>query len=114
MAMEPNEIFELIVSADEKLKYATAAQSDARRRRQARGPAHAGARRRRGIGNDALVQQAELRFKDPGEWSRSPAGRAPRPPGCRSRASTETWTSPPARGAGRGRSVRRRCTARRG
>ena len=42
--MEPNEIFELIVSADEKLKYATAAQSDARRR-QAR-TVDAGARRR--------------------------------------------------------------------
>ena len=66
MAMEPNEIFELIVSADEKLKYATAAQSDARRRqaRELLTQARDAARR---IGNDALVQQAELRLKDLGE-----------------------------------------------
>ena len=29
--MEPNEIFELIVKADEKLKYATAGKQDVRR-----------------------------------------------------------------------------------
>jgi hypothetical protein len=62
---QPKEIFELIVKADEKLKYATAEKSDARRLQakalltQARDAA-------RGIGNDALVQQAELRLSDLG------------------------------------------------
>jgi hypothetical protein len=61
--MEPNEIFELIVKADEKLKYATAEKNDTRRRQakdlltQARDEA-------REIGHDALVQQAELRLAD--------------------------------------------------
>jgi hypothetical protein len=51
------------VKADEKLKYATAEKSDARRRQatdlltQARDAA-------RQIGNDALMQQAELRLAD--------------------------------------------------
>ena len=45
--MEPQEIFELIVKADEKLKYATSAREAAR-----------------AIGNDPLVQQAELRLTD--------------------------------------------------
>jgi hypothetical protein len=63
MPMEPSEIFELIVKADEKLKYATAEQNDTRRRqavdllRQARDAA-------REIGNDSLVQQAQLRLAD--------------------------------------------------
>jgi hypothetical protein len=63
MPMEPNEIFELIVKADEKLKYATAARTDARRQQaidlltQARDAAQ-------DIGNDSLVQQAELRLSD--------------------------------------------------
>jgi hypothetical protein len=63
MAMEPNEIFELIVKADEKLKYATAERTDRRRQQavdlltQARDAA-------REIGNDALVQQAEVRLAD--------------------------------------------------
>jgi hypothetical protein len=63
MPMQPNEIFELIVKADEKLKYATAEQNDTRRRqavdllRQARDAA-------REIGNDPLVQQAQLRLTD--------------------------------------------------
>jgi hypothetical protein len=61
--MDAKQIFELIVKADEKLKYATAEKSDARRRQatdlltQARDAA-------RQIGNDALVQQAELRLAD--------------------------------------------------
>ena len=61
--MQPNEIFELIVKADEKLKYATAERSAARRGQakelltQALEAAHE-------IGNDALVQQAELRLSD--------------------------------------------------
>ncbi len=61
--MDPGEIFELIVKADEKLKYATAERSDRRRQQavelltQARDAA-------REIGNDPLVQQAELRLAD--------------------------------------------------
>jgi hypothetical protein len=64
--MEPGEIFDLIVKADEKLKYATAERTDRRRLQaielltQARDAA-------REIGNDALVQQAELRLTDLGE-----------------------------------------------
>ena len=61
--MEPQEIFELIVKADEKLKYATSGKQDVRREqarellRQARAEAEA-------IGNDALVQQADTRMAD--------------------------------------------------
>ena len=61
--MEPQEIFELIVKADEKLKYATAGKQDLRREQarellvRARAEAEA-------IGNDALVQQADTRLAD--------------------------------------------------
>lgn len=61
--MEPGEIFELIVKADEKLKYATAGKGDLRAKQaadlltQAIGEAEA-------IGNDALVQQAKVRLAD--------------------------------------------------
>ena len=61
--MDPAEIFELIVKADEKLKYATAAKGDVRAKQagellaQALGEAEA-------IGNDALVQQAKVRLAD--------------------------------------------------
>jgi hypothetical protein len=61
--MEPSEIFELIVSADEKLKYATASQAD-RRKEQARALLEQAREAAREIGNDALVQQAELRLAD--------------------------------------------------
>ncbi len=61
--MDPKEIFELIVKADEKLKYATADKSDARRR-QARDLLTQALDAARQIGNDALVQQAELRLSD--------------------------------------------------
>ena len=63
--MEPQEIFELIVKADEKLKYATAGKQDVRREQarelllQARAEAEA-------IGNDSLVQQADTRLGDLG------------------------------------------------
>ena len=66
--MEPNEIFELIIKADEKLKYATTGKQDVRRQqavdllRQARAEAEA-------IGNDALVGQADTRLMDLGEPS---------------------------------------------
>jgi hypothetical protein len=61
--MEPNEIFELIVKADEKLKYATGANADLRRSQardlltQARAAAEE-------IGNAGLVQQADVRLQD--------------------------------------------------
>jgi hypothetical protein len=63
--MEPNEIFELIVKADEKLKYATAERSDARRQ-QAKDLLVQALEAAREIGNDSLVQQAELRLSDLG------------------------------------------------
>ncbi len=63
--MQPKEIFELIVKADEKLKYATDEKSDARRR-QAKDLLTQALDAARGIGNDALVQQAELRLSDLG------------------------------------------------
>ncbi len=63
MPMQPNEIFELIVKADEKLKYATAEKSEARRR-QAKDLLTQALEAAREIGNEALVQQAELRLSD--------------------------------------------------
>jgi hypothetical protein len=64
--MDPKEIFELIVKADEKLKYATTGKQDVRREqavdllRRARTAAEE-------IGNDGLVQQADTRLADLGE-----------------------------------------------
>lgn len=64
--MDPKEIFELIVKADEKLKYATAGTQDVRRRQardllvQARDAAAE-------IGNGPLVEQAETRLRDLGD-----------------------------------------------
>ena len=61
--MEPPEIFELIVKADEAIKYTTPDKADARGRRaralleQAKAEAEA-------IGNPALVAQAEQRLAD--------------------------------------------------
>lgn len=61
--MDPKEIFELIVKADEKLKYATTGKQDVRRQqaidllREARAAAEE-------IGNDGLVQQADTRLAD--------------------------------------------------
>lgn len=63
MPMEPNEIFELIVKADEKLKYATAEKSEARRG-QAEELLKQALEAAREIGNEALVKQAELRLSD--------------------------------------------------
>jgi hypothetical protein len=63
MPMEPSEIFDLIVKADEKLKYATADRADARRA-QARELLTQALDAAREIGNDGLVQQAELRLSD--------------------------------------------------
>ena len=65
MKMEPSEIFELIIKADEKLKYSTEKNATLRREQavellvQARDAA-------RELGNDQLVQQAETRLADLG------------------------------------------------
>ena len=61
--MEPNEIFELIVKADEKLKYATTGQQDVRRN-QARELLEQARAAAVEIGNDALVRQADTRLAD--------------------------------------------------
>ena len=64
--MEPHEIFELIIKADEKLKYAHEDNASLRRQQarelleQARAAATA-------IGDDALVRQVETRLGDLGE-----------------------------------------------
>ena len=63
--MEPSEIFELIVKADEKLKYATAGKEDVRRR-QAREMLEQARAEALKIGNDSLVEQAETRLADLG------------------------------------------------
>jgi len=63
--MEPKDLFELIIKADEKLKYSNEANMDLRTQQaielltQARDAA-------REIGNEALVQQAETRLADLG------------------------------------------------
>ena len=61
--MEPKEIFELIIKADEKLKYATADKTGTRTQ-QARDLLTQARDAARAIGNDALIQQAELRLAD--------------------------------------------------
>jgi hypothetical protein len=63
MPMEPNEIFELIVKADEKLKYATADRTGTRTQ-QARDLLTQALEAAREIENEPLVQQAELRLSD--------------------------------------------------
>jgi hypothetical protein len=61
--MEPNEVFELIIKADERLKYATDAQAE-NRRQQARAFLTQAREEARAIGNRALVDQAERRLAD--------------------------------------------------
>jgi len=61
--MEPAEIFELIVKADEKLKYATASKGD-QRAEQAADLLGRALHEAEAIGNDALVQQAKVRLAD--------------------------------------------------
>lgn len=61
--MEPSEIFELIVKADEKLKYATAGKGDLRAR-QAGELLSEALHEAEAIGNDPLVQQAKVRLAD--------------------------------------------------
>jgi hypothetical protein len=65
MAMDPKEIFELIIKADEKLKYATDANRELRTKQavdllvQARDAS-------KEAGNEQLIQQAETRLMDLG------------------------------------------------
>jgi hypothetical protein len=61
--VEPNEIFELIVKADEKLKYATTGKQDVRKH-QARELLEQARAAAVEIGNDALVRQADTRLAD--------------------------------------------------
>jgi hypothetical protein len=61
--MEPAQIFELIIKADEKLKYASEANA-AQRQAQARALLEQAREAARQIGNDALVAQAETRLAD--------------------------------------------------
>jgi hypothetical protein len=62
---DPKEIFELIVDADEKLKYATEKNAGLRRE-QARALLERARDAARAAGVDALVQQAETRLADLG------------------------------------------------
>ena len=64
--MEPQEIFELIVKADEKLKYAHDDNAGLRRQ-QARDLLERAHEAAVEIGNDALVRQVETRLADLGE-----------------------------------------------
>ncbi|MDP9295674.1 MAG: hypothetical protein M3O88_03120 [Actinomycetota bacterium] len=61
--MEPQEIFQLIVKADEALKYATE-EKGAARRRQARELLDQARREATAIGNAPLVKQADQRLAD--------------------------------------------------
>ena len=60
---QPSEIFDLIVKADEKLKYATSERSE-ERTQQARGLLERARQAAQAIGNDALVVQAVTRLTD--------------------------------------------------
>ena len=66
--MSPDEIFELIVKADERLKYATDANRE-QRRQQARELLEQARDEARGIGNEGLATQAETRLADIGDAS---------------------------------------------
>jgi hypothetical protein len=59
----PQEIFELIVKADEKLKYSTVGRQEVRQA-QARELLQRARDEARSIGNDALIGQAEQRLVD--------------------------------------------------
>jgi hypothetical protein len=61
--MDADEIFQLIVKADEKLKYATGAKGDVRAKQAADLLAEA-QREAEAIGDDGLVQQVTVRLAD--------------------------------------------------
>ena len=61
--MDPKDIFDLIIKADEKLKYATPDRADTRAS-QARDLLTQAKREAEAIGNQALVDQADRRLND--------------------------------------------------
>ena len=61
--MDPKDIFELIIKADEKLKYANDANR-ALRQEQARALLEQARDEATAIGNEQLVQQAQTRLAD--------------------------------------------------
>jgi hypothetical protein len=63
--VDPKEIFDIIIKADERLKYATDANREMRKT-QARGLLGEALEAARGIGNEALIGQAEQRLTDLG------------------------------------------------
>jgi hypothetical protein len=63
--MDPGEIWQTIVKADELLKYATE-EKGAVRREQAERLLRQALEEARAVNNDALVQQAETRLRDLG------------------------------------------------
>ncbi len=65
MSLQPNEIFELIIKADEKLKYSTAGNAETRTA-QARALLEQALAAAREAGNEALIGQAETRLADLG------------------------------------------------
>jgi hypothetical protein len=67
--MDPTEIFELIVKADEAMKYATT-EKGAARRKQARGHLEQARAEAQAIGNAPLVAQADQRLADLAELER--------------------------------------------
>ena len=72
--MDPKEIFELIIKADEKLKYATSAKGDVRAA-QARALLEEARDAARAINNAGLIAQAETRLTDLAALPKSePAG----------------------------------------
>jgi hypothetical protein len=63
MSMTPDEIFQLIIKADERLKYATD-ERGAARRQQAKDLLQQAIEAAQAIGNDGLVAQAQRRLTD--------------------------------------------------
>jgi hypothetical protein len=63
MPMQPNEIFELIIKADEKLKYAKPGKGDLRAQQAADLLAQAKAAAEE-IGNEGLIEQVKVRLAD--------------------------------------------------
>ncbi len=61
--MQPDEIFQLIVKADEKLKYASAGKGDLRAQQAGELLAEA-LREAQAIGNEPLEQQVKVRLAD--------------------------------------------------
>jgi hypothetical protein len=71
--MEQSEIFELIIKADERVKYATD-ERGSQRRQQARDLLLQAKQEATAIGNQQLVEQAERRLADLDAMSDGPAG----------------------------------------